>query len=232
MLYISASSIKDWLVCSKRYVYRTQYPKEDAEKTPDLLVGTAVHEVIEKHWKDKYDNNVARVRNLLDDVGINSDNKFHVTKAERCVKNFHATYAELLTESDIVEKSFKIELKPGAYLVGKIDRVIQAFGGIIVDWKTNTKPPKASELEKDVQFLIYRYAYQHMFKEEPAKVWYASLYTNDRILVQYNSVYNACLFEDVIPKMLKDISSNSYTKQGMFTGACEKCQYKKICIGE
>lgn len=232
MIHISASSIKDWLACSKRYVYRTQYPKEDAEKTPDLLVGTAVHEIIENHWNDSLDNNLKRLSTSLASVGLTEENKYHITKAERSIKNFYRTYIELLGDDDEVEKSFKIQIKPNVFLVGKIDRIIPKFGGIVIDWKTNNKAPKEEDLEKDVQFIIYRQAYKHLYKKDPAKIWYASLFTNDRLLVQYNSIYHAHLFDEIIPKMVSDIEHNSYIKQGLYTGACGKCQFKKICIGD
>ncbi len=50
--YISASAIKDYLTCSMRYCNR-RYHKSEGIATPAMLMGSVVHDALEKEWRSE-----------------------------------------------------------------------------------------------------------------------------------------------------------------------------------
>ena len=51
-IYLSASSIADFIKCSKMVEYRIKKPFPEV-KSREMILGTIMHSVIEKGWEDR-----------------------------------------------------------------------------------------------------------------------------------------------------------------------------------
>jgi hypothetical protein len=217
---ISASSIKDYLVCSQRNYYRINYSGEGVQ-SKELLLGSLIHKVIEEFW-DKQDKGLALVRELSVQYPIVDAKKF-----KKCVDNFYIHFSGLLESTDEIEKEFTIKHTKDVSIVGRMDRISD---GTIFDWKSTERPP--NDVEDDLQFILYYDAYKEIYKKTPS-VFYASLMTGDLIRFKYNTKYADILYKKIIPEMVSDIKSGNFYRKGILAyGACTRCVFKTLCYKE
>ena len=130
MIYLSASSIKDFISCERKYWYR-RFASDVAEPTEAIARGSAVHKVIEKYWDDP-DKGFEFLNSF-------SKREFDLVKAQKAMDSFYANFRNLLGEGELIEHKFKIDFGKGVKLIGVFDRVLPT--GVIFDWKTNRSLP-------------------------------------------------------------------------------------------
>jgi CRISPR/Cas system-associated exonuclease Cas4 (RecB family) len=223
-IYISATAIKDYLVCPKKIDYKTKL-SGTTEGTPDMQAGTIVHETIEKCWNSKK-NAIDYCNVKLKEYGLEQT---YADKALKSTRNFFDSGVySMLSKSDLVEHKFKIALDKENFLVGRMDRITK--DGIVIDWKTSTKTP--SSIDRDPQFLTYFWAYKSSFKKAPTAVLYVSLYENKIVRFKYNANVMNQLFKGIIPSMITKIRKNDLPPIGFFNNACYGCPFKTICYSE
>lgn len=221
-IYLSASSIKDFLECSKRFEFRTTH-KEQEIQNDDMTVGTIVHYAIEKFWNDE----LSATQEIEQQLKFFNLPATSVGKARTSLETFFLNFRGLLSDDDLIEYSFKLPLEKDVFLVGKIDRI---SNGNIFDWKTTTTPP--TDISKDIQFIIYQEAYRRLFKKEPIATYYGSLTTGKLIKLKSNLALTNLLFYDIIPAMTTQVKEKLFYKKGMFTNSCHRCVYKELCFEE
>lgn len=221
-LYLSASSIQDYLDCSQRFFYRTTQ-KEQAISSDDMLVGTIVHDMIEHFWNDEP---TAR-RNALEQAEFFNLGATKKGKIETSLDFFFTNFNGMLSPEDEIEYKFKLTLDKDIFLVGKIDRISH---GNVFDWKTTTNPPKS--IDTDIQFIIYTEAYRRLFGKEPIATYYASLMTGKLIKLNPSQTLTNTLFNDIIPIMSRAIKAKEFYRKGIFTNNCFNCSYKETCFEE
>lgn len=222
--YISASAIKDFLVCSARYFCR-RYHKTQTKLSPAVIRGQIAHEVLETEWKEK---DLAMV--LADekmsayDIGKSDKEKIY-----HYIENFFIHFSSFLTDKDIIEKSFKIPFQRDVFLVGKWDRLVP--DNLVFDWKTGYKTPRT--LSYDPQFILYDWAYKKVYSKEPL-LYYASL--KDGTLVKYREKKDnvILLFDKIIPHMLSQIEQRNFVCEGVlkYNMPCRICLYQEFCWDE
>lgn len=220
-VYLSASGIKDFIVCPQRVLYRIKKPFPSIPNK-EMIVGEVTHEVIEKGWKDR-----KLAMSLVEKIGYNKNLlSADIENIKFFVDIFFLNFAHHLKEDDLIEYSFKINLYDDVFIVGKMDRI---SGGNIFDWKTSSRPPK--KLDNDVQSIIYDYAYEVIFKEKARSVNVASL--SKGILIPYmaSELHEREIFDKIIPKMIRTIRNEQYERQGLFNHSCFRCSYKEGCLG-
>jgi len=216
-VYVSATAIKDYLSCSKKLYWRTNFP-EVGVVNDYMKVGTVVHHAIELHWNDSMKCLHYLISNLK-----NIDHS-HATK---CIGNFTDYFAPLLTEEDEVEVKFKMFLGDDTYLIGKIDRI---SNGVVYDWKTARKPPR--NIDKDIQFMIYYLAYKSMHEKAPNAVMYGALTSGTLINYTPDEHLLGVLQNEIIPEVVNSLKNNAFYKHGVFeSSTCYGCIYKEACIG-
>jgi CRISPR/Cas system-associated exonuclease Cas4 (RecB family) len=220
-LYLSASSIKDFLTCPQRFKYRTMASGSNIG-TQEMAVGTVVHKLIEECWNNKTKWNTLKKELIkehdFDSVGVDLINT--------CEKNFCNIFYPLLYKDDLIEHSFKIKLKEGVYLVGRMDR-ISKNRAIVIDWKTGYE--SYYTIKNDVQFIIYSYAFEKEFGRKPSTVACASLSDGKLLRYEYNKRNEETLFQNVIPQMIAQIKADIFYKSGVFHNACKNCSYVATC---
>lgn len=222
MIKLSASSIKDWLVCPQRYFWRTAHP-ELVVPTPAMYAGTIVHELLEKEWANPKIEEVAKEK-------VKSEERIVSEKVLTSIHNYQK-YLHMfsLKNDDLIEHHFNITLKKGVVLTGVIDRI--TTNGILIDWKTNKI--NTYKLDTDVQFLIYNFAYKHLFKRNPTQVVMLNLYLDKITRLGIDAKRNEeILFDNIIPSIIRQIKAKNFPYNGVFSDSCRWCAYKDACMPE
>lgn len=223
MIYLSYSSITDFLDCSKRYYYRTAF-SEKSIATQDMAVGSIVHKVIEQSLTRSKDESFVELIRLCDEYSVDGTGR---SKAMGCLTNyFDLSISSLLKEHDLVEYVFEEKILPDVTIRGKIDRII-IDEGILVDWKTGDVRKKS--ISSDIQFIIYNRVYKSIFKKEPKASFLVALQKGELIPYIPNREYSEALFQEVIPSIVSRIKARDFTREGYFTSKCFRCSFLNIC---
>lgn len=221
-IYISASMIDDFISCNKMVYYRIN-KSEVALQSRSMVVGEVVHSAIETFWNDEgkaIDFSIKQINERLP-----NDNQ-SVAKAVKCTENFFSNFRIHLSDDDEIEKKFRIQYDKDVYIVGRMDRVSRQS---VFDWKTSERPKL--DVSKDVQFIIYDWAYKQLYNKT-ASVYYASLSTGNLVRYSKNDIAHKVLFEDIIPQLITAIKAKDFTPNGVFRRACFNCQYSESCLKE
>lgn len=221
-IFISASAIKDYISCQTKSYYRIYKPKLAIENR-EMIMGKIAHKAIEKHWKS------------VDDATEFAESECKRYKFDKLTENtvlhfvltFFNDFRGYVLDDDKIEQKFKLSLHSDVFLVGVFDRVCN---GNVFDWKTNSVTPK--RLESDPQFILYNFAYEQLYGSKPASIYLASLRDGSLVRYKESNLYRKELFEKIIPDYISTIRKNSFTKGGMFSGACYRCSYKSDCLKE
>lgn len=219
---ISASSIADYISCSQKVKFR--FASSDQQiQTPEMLTGTIVHEIIEKH------TNQEEALNHLNEkmLSCNLDNTMKA-RAINSIDNFFEFFQQFLTREDKSESKFKLGYTDGLFLVGKFDRITP--DGKIFDWKTSATCPK--DISNSIQFIFYWECYKKIYGEEPSSLFFAHLPTKKLVRYVPNKILTNYLFNEVIPKMVYDIKHDRVMKTGLYTNICKNCAFQKHCFSE
>lgn len=219
-VYISASSLSDFISCSQKVFYRINKPFKEIPSR-EMKLGIAVHKAIELGWNDK---KLAEktVEEQCKKLGL-SKTDFDISKT--MINNFFSLFRDLLKEEDLVEQNFKLSLYDDVYLVGKMDRI---SGGSVFDWKTGKLP---RSIDNSTQCMVYEFAYNKLYNKSPTNIFMASLIEGRLVKYNRNDFYVTEIFEKIIPRMVKTIRENSYERVGMFNHSCFRCQFKQGCLG-
>lgn len=221
-IFVSASTLKDYISCSNKVYYRIFEP-ELKVSTREMIIGDVTHKVIEKAWQN-LDVALNLGKSLCEKEGID---KVGQNSVDHFIHVFFENFTPLVTKEDKIEKYFKIKMYEDVYLVGKFDRISR---GLLIDWKTEANPPKS--INGLPQFIIYDLAYSLLYNEHPQGIYYASL--KDGKLIRYNESkeHSEALINHIIPNYVYDVRNKIFVKTGLFTGQCFRCPYKNPCLGE
>lgn len=219
-IYLSASSIADYIKCPKRVFFRIHKPFPPI-LSREMVLGISMHHILERGWK---------TREKAYEILGEEKEKLKLTKKEHTdfsfmIDLFFLNFRGLLGDSDLIEYMFKLQLYDDVFLVGKMDRVSQ---GNVFDWKTGAT---AKNLQGDVQCIIYDYAFNKLFGRPPSSVCIGALKQGQLVPYSKNDLYTNELFDAIIPKMIKTIKSENYEKLGLFSHGCFRCQFREGCIG-
>lgn len=217
-IYLSASSIADFIKCPQKVKFRLDKSVQVASK--EMQRGTLMHEVFEKHW-DSSTKAFEAMHIGAEKLGFDGSD---INRMQGQLNYFFETFGSNLSYTDLIEYHFKIPLHDGVFIVGKIDRIHE---GNIYDWKTGRV---ATRLSSDVQCIIYEYAYQSLFKRDPVSVNLVDLALPGVISYNRSQIYVDELFDNIIPRMIKTIKNEGYEKLGLFNHSCFRCPYRQVCL--
>lgn len=220
MIYLSASSIKDYMVCPTRLYFRKNH-SENSVSTDEQGVGLAVHKTTEEKWKERdktYEQLIITQYNLNDDKLVSHYN--------RCMSNFYRSFSPLLSKEDFIEYHFNLKFNKDITIVGKIDRLNSKTGSVI-DWKTSNVLPL--DLSNDPQFIIYHWAVKEIFGLNPS-VLLVNLARNKTLSYKPHKGFTDVLFNEVVPSIAKTVDKGIYPRHGLFKkSACDSCSFKETC---
>jgi CRISPR/Cas system-associated exonuclease Cas4 (RecB family) len=228
-LYLSATSIKDFIDCSKRFYYK-QKSSADGIINPDMLVGTIVHDAIDKYRAFDFDVAKDYFYTRMDEF---SPEEKYYTKGLTCLDNYHAKFKNLFKDGES-ELKFSVPFNNNTKIVGRMD-FINKNTGLIIDWKTSAKTP--SRVDNDIQFIIYDYAFTSMYRKKAISIFYVNLLNGDMVNYKRDALKYNLLFKDIIPAMLHTIKAKNFSRTGLFKGQskaslCYSCPFAEICEEE
>lgn len=222
IIRLSASSIKDFVKCSKMFYFRNTIP-EEAFNTQEASVGTICHKLIEKHWDGS--DFTADKEKLLLEYAVDSAGAERLNK---CLNNFNSGTFDFLrsrfSEEDKREFYFQEKIDSEVTISGRMDYIINK-NNIVIDWKTGATK---KNLSNDIQFIIYYTMYNKIFGRYPA-VYQASLLKNECDLFMPRQEYIDVLYDEIIPNILLAVSTKGYFREGYFNGACYNCNFIASC---
>lgn len=221
-IYLSASSITDFVRCSKKVEYRFKKPFPELI-SKGMLLGKIAHYVLETGWKDKDTANAI----LAEQVKKHRIQQADINSLSFYVDMFFLNFRDFLKDDDMIEHQFKIPLYDDVFLVGKMDRI---SNGTVFDWKTTSKVSKS--LSNDIQCIVYDFAYRSLFDKTASGVCIGWLPKGQLIPFVRDELYYREVFSNIVPRMIKTIRSDNFEKTGMFNHSCFWCQYKKGCLGD
>ena len=187
-----------------------------------MLMGSIVHRALELYWND-FDKAIEYVNREKFPI-LNANNYGYM---EKCTSNFFKNFKHRVSGKEVViEQFFKLPLDDNVFLVGKIDRISD---GNIYDWKTSQRVP--TDLDNDIQLMIYHYAYMRTYGKKPEGVFYGILSQGVLVPYKFNKFYFSELFDSIIPEVVDKVRNNSLNKDGLFRkGSCHRCPYIKHCV--
>lgn len=222
-VYVSASSLEDYLSCKRKLHYRFNYSGEKPDSR-ESIIGRVVHSSLESSWNDQ-SMAMRLCRESLGSFGIFDAEALSFSNT--CIDNFFRNFAQFCTESDEKEYGFRLALAKDVFLVGRIDRITPSG---LFDWKTKRRP--VTNIDNSVQFIIYNWAYKKLFSKSPVGVYFADLPRGNLIKFRENLKTEEILFQQIVPEFVSDVLSGNFSPTGIFNKSCFRCFYSKDCLQE
>ncbi len=243
-IHVSASNLRDFWACNKRYQYRITSSKASVA-TIYMKYGSVVHEGIELYeTEDTSMEDIVKWSLETWDVLHTAQSSFigSIPKPPRSFKNMYKSYEEKIKPElgggeTTIEKLFKIPFDKSRklYITGKMDRIDE---GGVYDWKTGAKPPSEHDLN-DIQFYLYRWAHDKLYGGLPEMVYYGHLASGKlyNIEVKPSLVLN---FENLLDRTAEAVY-NGWQDEEARTGMgfpripgwqCNRCPFRGICDRE
>ena len=222
-IFISASMLNDFVHCNRMVYYRINHPELQTQNK-EMIIGEVVHSAIEKFW----DLNAAGCFYAIEELRKRLPEHAESTDFSLdCLHIYYSNFQKLLTYNDTVEAKFKVQYDKDVFIVGKMDRISD---GKVFDWKTTRKPP--TNIDKDIQFILYNWAFKEIYNAEPSGVYYASLTNGSLIKYNKNPIVQDFLLGEVVPQLISTIRSKNYIHNGVFKRSCYRCVYSDTCLKE
>lgn len=227
---LSASKLKTFVGCNKRYQYQyiERFPQD---KHPAAALGTAVHATIDKVYKQRQDPVSLFIKEFtkeLYDANLNLD-PFVLARYTADGIAMVGDYNYLDNNPTATEVEFRLKFPNDSQAICTIHGFIdQIYDWGFVDLKTNKQKPKQEDLNSDLQFILYQWAYKQI-TGNPAmfSVWH-HLRTQERLNAY---VLNKEAFaEKTIEDILTAKQSGEYPKNRAYH--CRWCPFKEPCFAE
>lgn len=226
-LVLSASSLKSWLTCGRKYWYE-QVLRVPGAPNMAMAIGTAVHAGIEALHKGE---NLPRLNvglGLAAEIGKMSP----LPSSEECqqASDDALTMFEMYQEKvaptfrpTMIERSFVIRVN-GTLVSGQID----AADEDVHDTKTTATLSKFRPEKHRLQLNLYRMGFRSITGRNPARLLLDVLARNGRYK-QVEIDVDEGEAVDVIALASRAILSGDYEPTGTLNGSCPRCPFSQIC---
>lgn len=186
---VSASKLKLWQECPKMYEMR--YVRGEEQK-PNVwaLVGSGAHKAIETYYKTgrpilaTYAEWIAEHVTSAAVEGIEYAPNL-IAGIQNGLKNFDTTLYDPLEVDGVpqLEKRFRLPYPDAENPICTIEGFIDCVTATqVVDYKTGKDTPSIKAVERDLQFIIYHWAYERLYGVPPKEIVYHRLRDNKRII--------------------------------------------------
>lgn len=231
-MYLSATSIKDYLSCPQKFEYRLQ--GEEQEANAYFVRGIAVHETIEnqnlettgeaKSWFLERFSELVNERNP--EFPYRNTFSSMAQESYQMLDNYYNIIHPSQPPIRQVELFFNVSIGEIEFS-GKIDQIRD---GSIYDWKTTMKPLDDVVRVADYQFTLYDMAYKELYGEYPRHTYYGHLYEGklielERTQEDYDYLYSVA--SQITVAIEEEIFPRNYDKYG-----CFYCPFKHLCFDE
>jgi CRISPR/Cas system-associated exonuclease Cas4 (RecB family) len=225
MIHLSASLIKDLLVCPQRAYYRV-HNSDQSIQTREMAAGSVVHEVLEKKWSSEPEAFIFAAE-LIRKYNIKSGED----KIYRNIQNFFDLFPFTFNETDKVETYFKIPYQNSQdiFMTGKMDRIHE---GTVLDWKTGERPP--DNVNHDIQFIMYYLAYTSMNGKPPEDVLYVSLPMKKIYAFKPEEPILTEFVNEILPYAVSQLTNKVvHPRTGLYGyKTCQYCSFNNFCFEE
>ena len=222
------------------YMYYLRYIKRiQLVESSSSVYGTAVHRTI----KLAYDNNLKKD----DIVKVFRQEWVQLASGKDVVFSHEKDYLNKLTlGQELVAEYYDKFIKKGPspkkveYFIGRKDGIkigkynlVAVFDQIthddrVVDLKTGVKPTQ-NELDLDLQFTIYSYAYRQIYGEEEKGLVLRHLGTM-KDLTTTRTVGDFSILLNEVDKVESKINSGVFLRN--LDRDCSKCYFLNVCLGK
>lgn len=182
LLYISWSEAKTWQRCPKQWDYKYGQNLVPIRKQRPLFFGNWVHSALESHytqgdWKIGHAQYVDEYNKLFEEERTELEGKKGPLPdlVERIMRSYLWYYREDPWEVLHVEVDFKVPLKGGFGVKGRVDLIVRDSEGLIwvIDHKTAATIPEPNAFHAmDPQLMVYPWAIQKSMGLEVAGIIY------------------------------------------------------------
>jgi len=228
MIRLSASLLKDYIVCPRQAYYRINNSGEGLQ-TLAMSIGSTAHSILEKYPFDK-DGAFGAIDSTLERFVGKTTPSLKI-QIEKYLNVYFDKFIHMVSEDDEIEKFFRVRFdNVEPVIVGKFDVV---HNNDVIDWKTSKK--LYNKMERDIQFIIYYLAYQKEYKRYPTNVFYASLHSGELHRFEPNLEIIKHFMEEVIPYAVQGLLSGYAPRYGLFNYSgylCSKCTWRNLCLPE
>ena len=237
MIKLSANRLKTFLECKNKYFLHYICGME-TPKNIFLIRGTSVHAAFEAYHRGENPFTAYNVTWLAEMAA--APHVEHVSRIFLEGYDYIETYIQHqdVPRQDVQRQDAQTEVyfclpfpnehKPLAFLKGYIDLIVHPqtanATGVIVDYKTSKDKPKA--LDDDLQFIIYAWAYEQLYKQ-PAIIYWYHCRTGEYIQANVHGDDKLKKVHDVVAAVLE------YNKDPQFEvrAPCRWCIARDTCSG-
>jgi putative RecB family exonuclease len=233
------------------YKYKLQYiDKVEPVVTQSIeaFLGSCVHEVLEKLYKDlqfEKKNSLEDLLNYLHEIWEkNWDDSIVIVKkqytkdnyirmGEKFIKNYYNRYQPFTKGKTIaLEDRIKISLdSEGNYLLqGFIDRLVEGSDGFyeIHDYKTNSRLPLPSQIKSDRQLALYMIGVKNNYPDAKGVklIWHFLAFDKELDSTRTNEELEK-LKKETIALIDKIESEEKF--EACVSFLCDWCEFKPVC---
>lgn len=238
---ISASKIKTWQTCKKKYFY-TYIEKPTLEtlkerKSIGGLLGTVLHKIIEEKYKNPLINHLAlyqdKMLTFLEEwqaAGHDIIGEQWFTKSLAEGRKILETFDWSRFNPTDLELYFSVPFpteNPYCTLVGYIDMISD---NNVIDHKSQKVIETREEMASNAQFILYRYVFNVLKGYYPDAVLWNDLRTGKVINTHVEENY-----EEKLATLVRDIenmlSATEYPKIELGETCRRRCEFFQLCWG-
>jgi len=239
--YLSASAIKDFLLCHLKFLYRSDRSARSV-KGDHAKLGSAVHEAIEQFTRrmiakqsfpdaSDYDFAVATFMNNATEAGLEDMTFFK--EGRQIVVSYIDGYdpSEKVLE-DGIEHFFRLTSPAGVPIVGAIDKVVELSPDTIgiYDYKTARNALTNNELLTDVQLSMYDLAGSIVWPQYPNRVLFLDYVRIGKKVSTYRTDEDRKSFNEFLSATWTQVNKLEESEAtGTLNRLCGWCDYKDRC---
>lgn len=236
---ISASKLKTWRTCSKKYYYtyvsKPTLEEHREEKNVGALLGSVLHRVIYEYYKDISINPLALYQEKMFGTLDEWQSANYNIIGEQWFSKQLLLGREILEKLDwtqfspvALELHFTIPFPtdaPICKLTGFIDMISD---DTVIDHKSQKEIESADEMANNAQFLLYRYAYNVLYGHYPRAIIWHDLRTQTCIDTGVQNNYDAKIAQ-LINDIKTMLQATHYSRIELSDTCRKRCGFYKLC---
>ncbi len=240
--YLSYSQLDTFKRCPLQYKYKNIL-RIPAAKSHAASFGSSIHSTLRNFYLNQVQGKKQTQKDLLilleqNWVAEGYQSKKHELslkkRAKKYLRDFYKKSFDPRRLPLAIETNFKIPLKAGLIVGGKIDRVDKLAGNKIeiIDYKTGENPPDQKSLDRDLQLSVYALAATSpgIYNKRPEEV-ILSLYFFDgqKKISTERTVKQLKETKEEILKTAEEITKSDFQPTPGTSFPCSFCEYRLLC---
>ncbi len=232
---LSFTQLETYRFCPMKYLYGYVY-RLPARPTPQMTLGTDLHECLEKFYQEVMQGRVPSQEELTGSFAHlhqrgrygepGQDEEYRKLGADLLTR-FYGKHQGAFRAPLFVERPFLLRLGDVA-LQGFVDRVDALPGGgvEVLDYKSG-KPKERVDVDGQLQLLVYALAAREVFELEPKKVTFYYLQNGSALSFEPGPEALEQARQNIL-EIAGEIRSGDFTPTPS-AGKCRRCDFRGIC---